>query len=377
MDFVRGMSVLGKEEIMESPKFRIILFSLSCIFAVGVTLTGCGGGGGGGDGTSVQLEPLAIDTNNAMQVTASALDATVLVTDVGEPGGPIGVVADQENSQIDLLKVIRAQLDRFPDLAVQTAQLTGVGMSETYSCNVGGSVTLSGEIASPDSSTFTSGDTMTVAAKNCDDGDGMVLNGTMTIVVVSAMGMIDPNLTSDNLFLPPYKYTFNVTMTNLSMKETATGSTVSINGDMTLQEDSNDGMLINSIYSGNSLQLKTPDTTDALTGYEITSTLDQGSNNAYTTKSMGSLSSTKLGGSIDFHTTTPFTGFNSDFPDSGQMVITGATVPDGVGPSKVTVDAQNSQCVGLYVDPNGDGVTSQIFTTWESLPSGVPVDCPI
>jgi hypothetical protein len=38
------------------------------------------------------------------------------------------------------------------------------------------------------------------------------------------------------------------------------------------------------------------------------------------------------------------------------MVITGATVPDGIGPSNVTVDAQNSQCVGLYFDPNGDGV---------------------
>lgn len=131
------------------------------------------------------------------------------------------------------------------------------------------------------------------------------------------------------------------------------------------------------MYSGNSLQLTTPDTTDILTMYQITSNIDLGNNNAYTTKSTGSLSSTMLGGSVDFHTTTPFTGYNSDFPDTGQMVITGAIVPDGVGPSKVTVDALNSQCVGLYVDPNGNGVTSQIFTTWESLPTGAPVDCPV
>jgi hypothetical protein len=199
----------------------------------------------------------------------------------------------------------------------------------------------------------------------------------MSIVVATANGMFDQDLTSDNLFLPHYKFIFNVTMSNLSIKETATGSTVTINGDMTLQEDSNDGVFINSIYSGNSLQVKTPDTTNALTGYEITSTIDQGNNNAFTTKSTGSLSSTKLGGSFDFRTTIPFTGYNSDFPDAGQMVITGATVTGGAGPSKVTVDAQNSQCVGLYVDPNGDGIATDIFTTWESLPNGKPVPCSI
>jgi hypothetical protein len=375
------MCVLGKEEIMESPKFRIILFSLSCIFAVGVTLTGCGGSGGGGDDGSTSVEPqppLAIDVTNAMQATAAVLDATVLVVDVGGPGGPIGVVVDQESTQVDLLKVIRAQVNKFPVLTEQTAQLTGVVLPyEPFDCNVSGTVTFSGEIASPDSSSLTPGDTITIAATNCDDGDGLVLNGTMTLVVVTATGMIDQDPYSVNLFLPPYDFTFDVTMGNFSIKETATGSAATINGDLTWQEDSDDGVIINSMYSGNSLQLTSPDTTDILTKYQITSTIDQGNNDAYTTVNAGSLSSTKLGGSVDFQTTTPFTGYNSDFPDTGQIVITGATVTDGVGFSKVTAVSENSTCVRLVVDPNGDGLTSEIITTWESLPTGVPVDCPI
>jgi hypothetical protein len=365
---------------MKIIRLKIILSSLSFIIAVGIALTGCGGGGGGGgDGsTSVQLEPLAIDDSNAMQVTAAVLDATVLVVDVGGPGGPIGVVVDQESTQVDLLKVIRAQVNKFPVLTEQTAQLTGVVLPyEPFDCNVSGTVTFSGEIASPDSSSLTPGDTITIAATNCDDGDGLVLNGTMTLVVVTATGMLDQDPYSVNLFLPPYDFTFDVTMGNFSIKETAMGSAVTINGDLTWQEDSDDGVTINSMYSGNSLQLTSPDTTDILTKYQITSTIDQGNNDAYTTVNAGSLSSTKLGGSVDFQTTTPFTGYNSDFPDTGQIVITGATVTDGVGFSKVTAVSENSTCVRLVVDPNGDGLTSEIITTWESLPTGVPVDCPI
>lgn len=206
---------------MKSPKFRIILILLSCIFAVGVTLTGCGGGGGSGDGsTSVQLEPLAIDDSNAMVVTAAAFDATVLVADVGEPGGPIGVVIDQESAQVDLLKVIRALINRFPDLAEQTAMLTGVVLPyEPFVCNVSGTVTFSGEIASPDFSSLTPGDTITIVATNCDDGDGPVLNGTMTLVVVTATGMIDQDPYSVNLLLPPYDFTFDVTMSDFPSKK--------------------------------------------------------------------------------------------------------------------------------------------------------------
>jgi hypothetical protein len=343
-------------------------------------LPACGGGGGGGGGIGVALQPLAIDDTNAMQVSAAVLDASAAVVDVGEPGGPIaGVVVEEDSAEVDLAKIVRAYVDLFSVLHEQTAvaQITGVVIPPTKElCLVSGSVTISGEIADPQLMTFMPGDTLTAVFNSCDDGDGFILNGTMAFVVVSSVGTIDLDPNSDNLFIPPYNYTFDATLTKLSIRENVSGSTFTVNGDMTLQEDSVDGLFINSEFSGNSLKVTTPVTTDTLTDYQILSTLDQNNANAYSTDGKGTLASTLLGGIVEFLTTTPFAGFGTDFPDSGQMDITGATVVGGAGPSSVTVFAVNSQCVRLLVDPNGDGVTSDIITTWESLPTGVPVDCP-
>jgi len=358
-------------------KFKGITVGL--LFAA--ILSACGGGGGGGGSVSIALQPLAIDTSNAMQVTAAVLDASTFVVDVGDPGGPItGAVVEQNSAEVDLAQVVRTHLDLFSVLGNQTAavQVTGVVIPATEKlCLVSGTVTISGEIADDTLKNLTPGDNLKAVFKNCDDGDGLVLNGTMAVVVVSSMGVIDLDPNSDNLFIPPYNYTFDATLTNLAIKETVSGSTFTANGGMTLQEDSNDGVFINSEFSGTSLKVITPDTTDTLTNYQILSTLDHGNSDAYTTDGKGTLSSTQLGGIVDFLTTTPFTGIGTDFPDTGQMDITGATVVGGTGPSNVTVFAENSTCVRLLVDPNGDGVTSDIVTTWESLPTGIPVDCPI
>ena len=349
-------------------------------------LSGCGGGGGGGDGggggIGVVLQPLAIDATNSMQVTAAVLDASAFVVDVGAPGGPItGVAVEGNSAQVDLAQVIRARLDLFSGLRERTAaaQITGVVIPATKEdCIVSGTVTISGEIADPLLTTLTQGDTLNAAFKNCNDGDGLVLNGTMALVVVSFTGTIDLEPSSDDFFIPPYDFTFDVTLTNLSVTETVSGSAFTANGDLTLREVNDaTGLIFNSELSGDSLKVNTLNSTDTLTDYQILSTLDQGNLDAYTTDSNGTLASTLLNGIVDFLTTSLFTGFGGNFPDTGQMDITGATIVGGVGPSNVTVFAVNSTCVRLLVDGNGDGeADADILTTWESLPTGVPVDCP-
>jgi hypothetical protein len=345
-----------------------------------LVLAGCGGGGGG-SGFSVALQPLAINDTNAMQVAAAVLDASAFVVDVGESGSSItGVVVEGDSTKLDLSKVVSAHVDLLSVLHAQTvaAQITGVVIPATQEpCLVSGSVTISGEIANPDLTSLSPGDTLTAVFKNCNDGDGLVLNGTMALVVVSSTGTIDLDPNSNNLFIPPYDFTFDVTLTTFSIRETVSGSTATVNGAMTLRENSIDGVVINSEVSGTSLKVTTPATTDTLTDYHILSTVDQGNLNTYSTDSNGTLSSTQLGGIVDFQTTIPYMGVGTDFPDTGQMDITGAAVAGGIGPSNVTVVAVNSQCVRLLVDPNGNGVTSDIVTTWESLASGIPVNCPI
>jgi len=351
-----------------------------------VLLSACGGGGGGGDGggdIGVALQPLAIDATNAMQVAAAVMDASALVVDVGAPGGPSTGVAVEGNAvEVDLADVIRARLDLFSDLRDQVALglVTGVDIGpEEDPCLVDGTVTISGKVNDQTFTTLTPGDTLTLVFKNCNDGDGLVLNGTMAFEVVSSTGTIDSDPASDNLFIPPYNFTFDITLTNLSVTEA--GSTFTTNGELTWTETTTDGIFIITDLSGNSLSITTSDTTDTLEDYLIKATFNQ-TTGAYTTDSGGddgsgetvccsTLASTALGGTVDFDTTQDFAGVGDNFPDLGEMNITGATVAGGTLPSQVTVQAVDSQCVRLLVDPDGQGVTDTIVTTWQSLPTGV------
>jgi hypothetical protein len=341
-----------------------------------VVLSACGGGGGGGGSIGVALQPLAIDGTNAMQVAGAVLETTGVVVDVGEPGGPItGVAVKRNGAPVDLARVIRAQLDLFSLVRDQATLglVTGVSINDTVDCDVNGTVEISGELADP--TTLTQGDTLIAVFKNCNDGDGLVLNGKMNILVQNFSGEID----LDGNFVPPYNFTFDVTLTNLSVTEA--GSTFTTNGDLTWNEDTDDGVFFTSRLSGNSLSITTSDTTDTLEDYLIKATFNQ-TTTVYTTDSGGddgsgetvccaTLASTALDGTVDFDTTLPFAGVGNNPPGTGEMVITGATVAGGTLPSEVTVQAVDSQCVRLLVDPAGQGVTDNILTTWVSLPTGV------
>ncbi len=364
---------------------KLTRMGVGLLFAVLLNACGGGGGGGGGGGIGVALQPLAIDATNAMKVTAAVLDASAFVVDVGTPGGPItGVAVEGNSAKVDLAKVIRGQLDLFSLVQDQAAQgqVTGVVIPSTKeSCLVSGNVTISGEIADPTLTTLTPGDTLSGVFKNCNDGDGLVLNGSMDIVVVSFIGTIDLDPNSVDFFVPPYDFTFDVTLTNLSITETVSGSTFTTNGNLTLSEATSDGVFFSSELSGNSLTVRTSATSDTLEDFLVLADRHQGTG-AYTTDSGGddgsgvtvccaTLASTALDGTVDYDTTLPFAGVGDNFPGIGEMDITGATIVGGILPSKVTVQAVDSQCVRLLVDPDGQGVTDNILTTWVSLPTGV------
>ena len=355
-----------------------------------LVLAGCGGGGGGnGDGGNIGASqpPLEINAGNAMQVTAAVLDASGFVVDTGNPGGPItGVVVQGDGAQVDLAKVIRSRINLFSVLRDQNAAMlaTGVIVSPTpQDCTTTGTVTISGEIADPDLMQLTAGDTLTLVFENCNEVDGLVMNGTMNIVVAAFFGTIDLDPDAEQLFIPPYDFTFDTTLTNLSITEFASGATFTANGDVTLREGTTDGNAFNSYFWGTSLTAKTSTTSDTLKNFLVLSTYNL-TTGAYTFDSGGdngthdgtvccaTLSSTALGGTVDFDTLLFFAGVGDNYPFSGQMDITGATVTGGVAPSSVKVDAVDTQCVQLQVDPDGRGVTDVILTSWESLPTGIP-----
>jgi hypothetical protein len=368
---------------LRTPLYAFILFTLSAF-----ALAGCGGGGGGGGGVGVgnvggvALQPLVIDQDNAMQVAAAVLDAVAIVQDLGSgsvvPPIPVAATAGNFNAlPPTLTEIIRDQIDRFQLLRTPQpiAQVAAVEIPPTtFECIPGGTFTISGEIADETGTNLTPGDTLRISFSECDDGDGVVINGKLALVVVTGV---------DTDFTPPYDFTFNTTLTNFSVTES--GETFTANGDLTLREAvTADGLFIETEASGNRLTAKGDGETETLKDYWIRGTLDVAAGDAYTVESSGlrdccaTLESTLLGGTVDFENIEFFAGVGDNFPYVGVLFITGAIAPFGNGDTSVELIALDELCVNLFIDENGDGgVDAGITTTWESLPTGIPVDCVI
>lgn len=343
-----------------------------------VFLHGCGGGGSGGDGGgTVPLQPLVIDRNNAMQVAAAVVDTVLIVGDLdgGTPAPPApAAVAAVEVAALPpaLTSVIRKQMERF--VLVQAPadfQIAAVIPPTEENCLVSGTFTISGNVADPTGQTLTAGDTLTSIFSNCNDGDGVVLNGQLSSVVVIGV---------DTDFTPPYDFTFDNTLTDFSVTES--GETATANGDLTLREATADAVFFQTEASGNRVSVRTPSDTRTLRDYRILGTLNEGAGGAYTIDSGGlgdccaTLESFTLSGTVDFENTLAFAGIGNNFPFAGVLFITGAVARTGVGESSVEVIALDALCVDLFVDEDGDGgVDAAIRTTWASLQSGIPVGC--
>lgn len=342
-----------------------------------VLTAGCGGGGGGGGGTT--LQPLAINQDNAMQVAAAILDVVAIVEDVGEGGviplSAAAVVTDDKTASLpEFTTIIRDQIDRFsllhsPTTDFQIAALTIEPM--TFDCLVG-TYTISGKVADETGTTLSPGDTLNISFNNCDEGDGIVLNGKLSLVVVTGV---------DTDFTPPYDFRFDATVTNFSAS--GFGESFTMNGDLSLREAvSADGLFIETDASGNKLTVTGDGETETLTDYLIRGTLDVGAGDAYTADSGGlsdccaTLGSTILGGSVDFENLVPFAGVGENFPYDGILFITGGEPPSGIGASSLELHALDELCVNILIDEDGDGVNDlEFMTTWESLWTGVQTDC--
>jgi hypothetical protein len=351
-----------------------------------VMLTDCGGGGGGGDGggAALALDPLLIEQENAMQVAAVVLDAVAFIQglDAGfvEPPAQAAAVADEAVAvPSTLTEIVRDQVDRFELLQGPAAkfQIAAIQIPPTtLQCLPGvpenGTITISGTIADATVTFLTPGDTLIATFNNCDEGDGVVVNGKMVLVVVTGV---------DFEFTPPYDFTFDATMTNFSMTES--GERFTVNGDLTLREAvSADGLFIESEASGNKLTVTYAGETERLRDYWLMGTLDLGAGDAYTADSAGLegccaiLESTLLGGIVEFENILAFAGVGENYPYEGILFVTGAMGESGIGFSTLELLVLDETCVDLSVDGDGDGgVDVVIRTTWESLPTGVPADC--
>lgn len=328
---------------------------------IGLLLTGvlsaCSGGGGGSDDSSAAAPTSAavvITSGNASKVSAEAYDATVSTRDLGASGlgggGITAAIVNSDATAFDLIAFTRQQISRLPDLqnqVVANTVLAPVIPATTESCELGGTLTLSGEVANTEA--LSPGDSITIEFNNCSDSFSL-LGGKFTMRFNSIMD--DPSAGS---------FGFDVSLTMVDFSVTAAGETSTGNGDIRLAIPNFNSIEVEVSISGNSLTLTNGNQTSTLTSYSITETLNEATG-AYVTDSHGTLDSIEVGGSISFDTTVSFQGENSEYPFVGTLVISGA---NGSSTRMTALDSVN---VRLEIDSDGDGAFEDTLErTWAEL----------
>ena len=321
-----------------------------------MVLAGCGSGGG---------TPLAITQQNSPQVVGASYGAadsltgtssftttfTSLSADVG--GGV---------RRMGLAGFAQRQIIFFEghDYGVKSVSTVGVSASDTIPCNTppssgpAGSVDVSANIA--DINTVSSGDSLHANFHNCYESSvGATLDGGMSLTFGSITG--DPTITNS-----AYTLSASFSFDNLAITDNA--GKQSANGDMSISEDTSDGINVATTLKGSSISFaQSGGPSVKLENYNLSAT-DNNNTSAYSLYGSGRVTDSDLGGYVDFaiDSSTPFEGVGTQNPASGTMTITGADK------SSIRVSVIDTTSVQLQVDADGDGIYESTDTkSWSDL----------
>jgi hypothetical protein len=318
---------------------------ISTLFA-SLAMAACGGESGNILPGDRQPPPpgAGITTDNATTVVASAWDASNRTASLTGLLTNTGFVASEQNISGG------AQLSEPSKSIVEITMQVPIA-PPPENCAVSGSVTITGEIADPITPTLTPNDVLRVVVENCDDGLGEVSNGVIDYVVDAFSG---------DLAGGTYVLTMTMQIDNFSV--TSASGTTTADGDATVTLDTSAPNQVFAAVAGLSMTIDTNSSSETLTNYQSTQTLDFTLNPAeYTFSSLGTLDSTQLTGVVDYTTPVTFEGLGAEFPNSGELLVSGAN-------SSARLVALDNTNVRIDVDSNGDGtVDDMISTTWAAL----------
>ena len=314
--------------------------SLVLVFAL--TIAACGGsGGGGGAAAPNPSAALKIDSSNAMPVTRAAYSAASQSVGIGELFGSSGLVASDPGS------VPKAAVD----MATQAARsLKSIPVGpETQACAVSGTVTISGNIASP--TTLTAGDNFAVDSDSCDDGTGQIVDGLLEFSVDAFSGDVVAGL-----------YDMRITLTLTDFQITTPEDVITSGGGASVSLNTLSAPSVSASVNGTRLTTNTNSSSETMSNFASTQTLDAGiSPSPFTMTASGTLDTTRLSGSISYSTPVTFEGFDTDYPESGEMLVTGDS-------SSARLIAGDNDQVTIEIDTDGNGTVDEtIVTTWQEL----------
>lgn len=315
-----------------------------------LVLGGCSSGGGGGVPPALPVGLPAtgtINTGSVLTVAGRSVDAALQSGSFGDITDFVGLTTV---STTDKSNLGSGKLANPAGWSVMSQIPVG---PETTPCDVEGSVTVSGDIASP--LTVTAGDFLDYGWDGCDDGLDQVIDGLIGMTFTEFAG----DLLAGRILL-------GVSLAVGNFRVTEGADFNRSNGDLALTIDSRTqpNTIITTLGSAFSIGNNT--STETLTNFSNMVTEDTGmfpSN--FTTDVTGTVSSTQFNGSVNYVTPIPFQSSGDNFPFTGEMLITGSDN------AKIRIVAISAISVRIEADYNGDGAPDAIIdTTWDALING-------
>jgi hypothetical protein len=320
------------------------------ISAIGITvlaLFGCGGGGGGSGGTTPTAD-ITITSGNAVAVARDVYDSVGDTASLGDfgTGGLIGSTGPATPTLSKAASSLAAKAGLSG--SVDTGSLIAVAFGpEQSACAVAGTVRISGDISNPDA--LSGGDTVTLVFTNCDDGDGQVVNGRLTLTIDSVSG----DMTTQFFALGA-----TLDFQSFSVREAA--NTTTVNGGFSMLLDTTGYPVTEAALSSPYLSVTDGVRTATLSNYSTMATVDESSQPpAFSVTSSGRIDLPARGGSVSYSTPEPFAGFGEGDPDSGVLFVRGASG------ATITMTVQSSTQVQLEMDYDGNGTVDEtVILTW-------------
>ena len=323
-------------------------YASSLAVLTAVFVAGCGGSSDSGPSNppvTVPAPDLALSSGNSMQVLQVAY---LTASDSGDMAGLVTNTGISANTGGVAKIPLPGQLVKPFSIAVSQVPIG----PETLPCDVSGSITVSGDLANP--LTLSAGDTINMDADMCDDGLGEVTDGLISSTVDAFSGDITSGL-------------FNMTMTMdiTNFQVTTVDDVLLSNGDVTVMVDNTTQGYVSASVRGDGMTTSSNTSMETLYDYLTAQTLDtRVSPSPGTMTASGTADSSELGGVVDYSTPTMFQAFDNDYPNSGEMLVTGA---DGATVRLIVIDNVN-----IRIEFDSDGMAppdETIDTTWDAFTS--------
>lgn len=320
-----------------------------------LVLTGCDSGGGGGGIPTTPAEPslpsqpatATINSGSVLTVAGRTLNAALQSGSFGDIANFVGLTTVASSQPGNLGSGIVSK----PGGSNDWSQVP-FG-PETTRCDVDGSETVSGDIASP--LTVTEGDFLDYDWDSCDDGLGQVVDGFIGMTFTD----FDGNLLSGRILLG-----IALDLENFQVTEGAEFNRT--DGGMALTIDSRTQPNTIVTTRGSALVVSDSSGTETLTNFASTVTENTSvAPSNFTTDATGTVASTLFSGSVNYQMPAAFTSTGDDYPYAGEMLVTGTSN------ARIRIIALNAASVRIQADYDGDGAPdATIDTTWAALMAG-------